>query len=101
MKFKEILEKIKVYAPLGVSLVVAACVVISLSGYQAKASEPSKDKKQQVSESVTDAETETETENATEDTQTVTGSFELADGVYKGSATGFSGPVDSGCNYHG
>lgn len=93
MKFKEILEKIKVYAPLGVSLVVAACVVISLSGYQAKASEPSKDKKQQVSESVTDAETETETENATEDTQTVTGSFELADGVYKGSATGFSGPV--------
>ena len=46
MKFKEILEKIKVYAPLGVSLVVAACVVISLSGYQAKASEPSKDKKQ-------------------------------------------------------
>ena len=91
MKFKEVLEKIKVYAPLGVSLVIAACVVISLSGYQTKASEPSKDKKQQVSERVTD--TETETENAAEDTQTATGSFELADGVYKGSATGFSGPV--------
>lgn len=91
MKFKEILEKIKVYAPLGVSIVVAACVVISLSTYQAKASEPSKDKKQQVSESMAD--TETETENATEDTQTATGSFDLADGVYKGSATGFSGPV--------
>lgn len=89
MKFKEILEKIKVYAPLGVSLVVAACVVISLSTYQAKASEPSKDKKQQVSESMAD----TETENTTEDTQTATGSFDLADGVYKGSATGFSGPV--------
>lgn len=40
---------------------------------------------------MTDA--ETETENAAEDTQTATGSFELADGVYKGSATGFSGPV--------
>ena len=91
MKFKEVLEKIKVYAPLGVSLVIAACVVISLSGYQTKASEPSKDKKQQVSENVTD--TETGTENATEDTQTATGSFDLADGVYKGSATGFSGPV--------
>lgn len=91
MKFKEVLEKIKVYAPLGVSLVVAACVVISLSTYQAKASEPSKDKKQQASESMAD--TETETENATEDTQTATGSFDLADGVYKGSATGFSGPV--------
>lgn len=91
MKFKEILEKIKVYAPLGVSLVVAACVVISLSTYQAKASEPSKDKKQQVSDSMAD--TEIETENATEDTQTATGSFDLADGVYKGSATGFSGPV--------
>ena len=91
MKFKEVLEKIKVYAPLGVSLVVAACVVISLSGYQTKASEPSKDKKQQVSENVTD--TETETENAAENTQTATGSFDLADGVYKGSATGFSGPV--------
>lgn len=91
MKFKEILEKIKVYAPLGVSLVVAACVVISLSTYQAKASEPSKDKKQQASESMAD--TETETENATEDTQTATGSFDLADGVYKGSATGFSGSV--------
>ena len=91
MKFKEVLEKIKVYAPLGVSLVIAACVVISLSGYQTKASEPSKDKKQQVSENVTD--TETETENVAEDTQTATGSFDLADGVYKGSATGFSGPV--------
>ena len=89
MKFKEVLEKIKLYAPLGVSLVIAACVVISLSGYQTKASEPSKDKKHQVSERVTD----TETENAAEDTQTATGSFELADGVYKGSATGFSGPV--------
>ena len=91
MKFKEVLEKIKVYAPLGVSLVVAACVVISLSGYQRKASERSKDKKQQDSERVTD--TETETENAAENTQTATGSFDLADGVYKGSATGFSGPV--------
>lgn len=91
MKFKEVLEKIKVYAPLGVSLVIAACVVISLSGYQTKASEPSKDKKHQVSERVTD--TETETENAAENTQTATGSFDLADGVYKGSATGFSGPV--------
>lgn len=91
MKFKEVLEKIKVYAPLGVSLVIAACVVISLSGYQTKASEPSKDKKQQVSERVTD--TETETENAAENTQTATGSFDHADGVYKGSATGFSGPV--------
>ena len=91
MKFKEILEKIKVYAPLGVSLVVAACVVISLSTYQAKASEPSKDKKQQVSESMAD--TETETENATEDTQTATASFDLADGVYKGSATGYRGSV--------
>lgn len=89
MKFKEVLEKIKVYAPLVVSLVIAACVVISLSGYQTKASEPSKDKKHQVSERVTD----TETENAAEDTQTATGSFELADGVYKGSATGFSGHV--------
>lgn len=91
MKFKEVLEKIKVYAPLGVSLVIAACVVISLSGYQTKASETSKDNKQQVSDRVT--EIETETENAAEDTQTATGSFELADGVYKGSATGFSGPV--------
>ena len=68
---------------------IAACVVISLSGYQTKASEPSNDKKHQVSERVTD----TETEDAAEDTQTATGSFELADGVYKGSATGFSGPV--------
>ncbi len=51
--------------------------------------EPSNDKKHQVSERVTD----TETEDAAEDTQTATGSFELADGVYKGSATGFSGPV--------
>lgn len=89
MKFKEVFEKIKVYAPLGVSLVIAACVVISLSGYQTKASEPSNDKRHQVSERVTD----TETEDAAEDTQTATGSFELADGVYKGSATGFSGPV--------
>lgn len=86
MKFKEVLEKIKPYAPLGVAVAVAIGVVISLSGYQAKAYEPDTQSVQQT-ESV-------DAENTEADTQEeAAGSFDLEDGVYKGSATGFRGTV--------
>lgn len=86
MKFKEVLEKIKPYAPLGVAVAVAIGVVISLSGYQAKAYEPDTQSVQQT-ESVATESTEADTQEET------AGSFDLEDGVYKGSATGFRGTV--------
>lgn len=86
MKFKEVLEKIKPYAPLGVAVAVAIGVVISLSGYQAKAYEPDTQSVQQT-ESVDAKSTEADTQEA------AAGSFDLEDGVYKGSATGFRGTV--------
>ncbi len=86
MKFKEVLEKIKPYAPLGVAVAVAIGVVISLSGYQAKAYEPDTQSVQQT-ESVDAESTEADTQ------EEAAGSFDLEDGVYKGSATGFRGTV--------
>ncbi len=86
MKFKEVLEKIKPYAPLGVAVAVAIGVVISLSGYQAKAYEPDTQSVQQT-ESVDAKSTEADTQ------EEAAGSFDLEDGVYKGSATGFRGTV--------
>ncbi|WP_455721587.1 FMN-binding protein [Agathobacter sp.] len=86
MKFKEVLEKIKPYAPLGVAVAVAIGVVISLSGYQAKAYEPDTQSVQQTESA--------DTESIEADTQEeAAGSFDLEDGVYKGSATGFKGTV--------
>ena len=86
MKFKEVLEKIKPDAPLGVAVAVAIGVVISLSGYQAKAYEPDTQSVQQT-ESVDAESTEADTQ------EEAAGSFDLEDGVYKGSATGFRGTV--------
>lgn len=86
MKFREVLEKIKPYAPLGVAVAVAVGVVISLSGYQAKAYEPDTQSVQQT-ESVDAESTEADTQ------EEAAGSFDLEDGVYKGSATGFRGTV--------
>lgn len=90
MKFNEFLQKIKPYAPLGVAVAVALGVVISLSGYQTKAYEPDTQ--------VTEQTDETESVQNTSDTDneadsTATGSFDLEDGVYKGSATGYRGTV--------
>ncbi len=90
MKFNEFLQKIKPYAPLGAAVAVALGVVISLSGYQAKAYEPGTQ--------VTEQTDETESAQNTSDTDneadsTATGSFDLEDGVYKGSATGYRGTV--------
>ncbi len=86
MKFKEVLGKIKPYAPLGIAVAVAIGVVISLGGYQAKAYEPDTQSVQQT-ESVDAESTEADTQEET------AGSFDLEDGVYKGSATGFRGTV--------
>lgn len=86
MKFKEFFEKIKAYAPFGAAVVIVGCVMISLSGYQAKAYEPDTQAASQIESESVEPETE-ETQEA------VSGSFDLEDGVYNGSATGFRGTV--------
>ena len=61
-------------------LAVAVCMVISLSGYEPP-----------VFAATDEADTE-QTEEQTE-TEPVQGSFELEDGVYEGTGTGFAGPI--------
>lgn len=74
------LEKWKSYLPLAGVLAVAVCMVISLSGYEPP-----------VFAATDEADTE-QTEEQTE-TEPVQGSFELEDGVYEGTGTGFAGPI--------
>ena len=74
------LEKWKSYLPLAGVLAVAVCMVISLSDYEPP-----------VFAAVDEADTE-QTEEQTEK-ELVQGSFDLEDGVYEGTGTGFAGPI--------
>lgn len=74
------LEKWKSYLPLAGVLAVAVCMVISLSDYEPP-----------VFEAADEADTE-QTEEQTEK-ELVQGSFDLEDGVYEGTGTGFAGPI--------
>lgn len=74
------LEKWKSYLPLAGVLAVAVCMVISLSDYEPP-----------VFAAVDEADTE-QIEEQTEK-ELVQGSFDLEDGVYEGTGTGFAGPI--------
>lgn len=74
------LEKWKSYLPLAGVLAVAVCMVISLSDYEPP-----------VFAAADEADTE-QTEEQTEK-ELVQGSFDLEDGVYEGTGTGFAGPI--------
>lgn len=74
------LEKWKSYLPLAGVLAVAVCMVISLSDYEPP-----------VFAAADGADTE-QTEEQTEK-ELVQGSFDLEDGVYEGTGTGFAGPI--------
>ena len=71
------LEKWKSYLPLAGVLAVAVCMVISLSDYEPP-----------VFAAVDEADTE-QIEEQTEK-ELVQGSFDLEDGVYEGTGTGFA-----------
>ncbi len=85
MDKEKVIKKIKQGAPLTSAVVVAACIGISLSGYQAPVYEVQAQTKETKNVD-TDAGKE-KTEN------TVKGSFDLADGVYKGTGTGYAGDI--------
>ena len=75
-------EKWKSYLPLAGVLAVAVCMVISLSGYEPP-----------VFAAAEDADTDTEQAEDETEEELVQGSFDLEDGVYEGTGTGFAGPI--------
>ena len=95
MKLKSLMEKISPYAPLLGAVVIAVCVGISVKNYEAPvyaAEETQTEETESEEMPVVSSETEEETQEEQE-TEAVTGSFDLADGVYQGSAQGFRGKV--------
>lgn len=81
-------KKIKSFAPILSVALVTACVAGSLSGYEAPvyAAQESKVK-------AADNKEKTTTTERKEKTNVAKGSFDLADGVYKGTGTGYAGDI--------
>lgn len=83
MDFKETGKKLKPFAPVLSVAVVASCVAGTLSGYQ-----PPVYAAQEQTNSVKE-----ETTKSEEQEQAAKGSFDLTDGVYKGTGTGYVGDI--------
>lgn len=97
MDMSEILKKAKVFAPLLSVVLIAACVAGSLSGYEAPiygAQEESADSTEQEAVAASEeVEAVTEETEETEESVEATGTFDLKDGVYRGTGTGFAGDI--------
>lgn len=83
MDLKETGKKLKPFAPVLSVAVVASCVVGSLGGYQPPV---------YAAQEQTDFAKE-ETTKSEEQAQVAKGSFDLTDGVYKGTGTGYAGDI--------
>ena len=83
MKF---LKKLGGYMPILSTVLVVACVGTSLRGYAAPVYEVEQPKIVQAAET-----TAKEKKQETEETTQAKGNFDLDDGIYKGSGTGFAG----------
>ena len=83
MEKEKIMKKIKEYAPAASIVLVAACVGTTLGNYSPPTYEV------QAKETVNEEQAD-QTENGTEP---VKGSFDLPDGVYKGTGTGYAGEI--------
>lgn len=83
MDLKETGKKLKPFAPVLSVAVVASCVAGTLSGYQ-----PPVYAAQEQTNSVKEEITKSE-----EQEQAVKGSFDLTDGIYKGTGTGYAGEI--------
>ena len=83
MEKEKIIKKIKEYAPAASIVLVAACVGTTLGNYTPSAYEV------QAKETV-NKEQSNQTKDASE---AVKGSFDLPDGVYKGTGTGYAGEI--------
>lgn len=83
MELKETGKKLKPFAPVLSVAVVASCVAGSLGGYQ-----PPVYAAQEQTDFVKE-----ETTKSEEQAQVAKGSFDLTDGVYKGTGTGYAGGI--------
>lgn len=99
MDIREMLEKCKPFAPVLSAAVVAACVAGSLYGYKAPVYEieTSEQDAQQQQDEVpvvkTGTEKETDEDETAEEEEQAKGSFDLEDGVYQGTGTGYRGDI--------
>ena len=99
MDIRVMLEKCKPFAPVVSAAVVAACVAGSLYGYkvpvyETKASvEDTQEQEDEVPVVKTSTEEETKEDEAAEEEEQAKGSFDLEDGVYQGSGTGYRGNI--------
>ena len=84
MEKEKIIRKIKQGAPFTSAVVVAACIGVSLSGYQAPVYEAQAQTKE--TKPVKTEETKAEEAQAKS-------SFDLEDGIYKGTGTGYAGEI--------
>lgn len=96
MDMREILKKAKVLSPLLSVVLLGACVAGSLSGYEPPVYAAQEDVADTEGSEEAEAVVE-ETEEVTETTEEIeakiTGSFDLKDGVYRGTGTGFAGDI--------
>ena len=83
MDKEKVIKKIKQGAPAASAIVVAACIGVSLSGYHA----PVYEAQAQTKETKTTDDDEAKTESKAK------GTFDLADGIYKGTGTGYAGEI--------
>ena len=88
MDIKDKGKKIKSFAPALSVALVTACVAGSLSGYEAPVYAAQESKAE-----VVDNKGKNVTTDNKEKTNAAKGSFDLADGVYKGTGTGYAGDI--------
>ena len=81
-------KKLGSYVPILSTVLIAACVGTSLKGYAAPVYEVEQPETVQTAETAAK-----EKKQETEETKKAKGNFDLADGIYKGSGTGFAGTV--------
>lgn len=98
MDIREVIEKCKPFAPVLSAAVVAACVAGSLYGYKVPvyemnaSVEETQEQQDEVPVVKTSTDTDAEDETAEEEEQ-AKGSFDLEDGVYQGTGTGYRGDI--------
>ena len=88
MDIKDKGKKIKSFAPALSVVLVTACVAGSLSGYEAPVYAAQESKAEAVGNKGKNVTTDNK-----EKTNAAKGSFDLADGVYKGTGTGYAGDI--------
>lgn len=97
MDIREVIEKCKPFAPVLSAAVVAACVAGSLYGYKVSVYEMNasvgETQEQQDEVPVVKTSTEDAEDETAEDEEQAKGSFDLEDGVYQGTGTGYRGDI--------